>query len=469
MIAEQTNEKTAKAIEQSKAVISNFNSNNNITSTTKKSKKVGKKNHLTLGSRVRTLSLKFYDEQLPNGAEDLAKRIRDTDSKIMHIIGIKHDRDYVGDDFWCAAIDKPHYHVILRILNNKRGYVGVLLKGLGIEYRKGIDDILVNEHGVETCGHFDNMTAYLLHMTAQSEEDGKEPYSITEMVSNLTPEEIQQVLDGYIRVGHGGHKVDFETMEELDKQAFQIGHDLKDFDQWYNALDFASRTNAKIRVVRESYQRGVQERANDPNGQNVIRTCIFIHGTPNCGKTYAAKQACQKMGLNYLVVGGGGTGKFDKLKPSHQAIIVDDDIMPNLLNMTDNYITQAYRRNSNNPWWCGKVIIVTSNLTFTEWLDKCGIRDKEWQGKWVDNPHIKALESRFYICEITPAKKLKCLSPSKRGTNLDQQERLDTYLKLRKEYDISLKEYADKVKQEKDTHVNYDMLNLNITPWDEEE
>ena len=68
MIAEQTNEKTAKAIEQSKAVISNSNSNNNITSTTKKSKKVGKKNHLTLGSRVRTLSLKFYDEQLPNGA-----------------------------------------------------------------------------------------------------------------------------------------------------------------------------------------------------------------------------------------------------------------------------------------------------------------------------------------------------------------------------------------------------------------
>lgn len=470
-MAEETKEKTAQTAPTAQAVqnSNNLTTNNNIAPAPSKGKRGKKKKCLTMYSKVRTLSIKCYDEQLPNGVDDLIQRIKEADFNKMHVIAIKHDRDLVGDDFWSPAVDKPHYHIIMRMLGaNANIRVGTFLNKIGVEYRPGLDDALVREHGVETCRHFDNMTAYLLHMTPESIEDGKEPYYIQEMVSNLTPEEIQQVLDGYIRVGHGGHKVDFETMEDIDKQAFQLGYDLKDFEPWYNALDFATRTNAKMRVVKESYQRGIQTRANDPNNRALVRTCIFIQSEHNVGKTYAAMQACQKMGLPYLVIGGAGTGKYDKLKPSHQAIIVDDDTMPNLLNMSDNYITQAYKRGSNNPWWCGSVLIVTSNLTFDEWLEECGFTLKEWDEKkqtWVTSRHVLALRSRFFICKVNEEfNGLECLSPSKRGSIEAQRSRLETYIKLRDYIDESLCEYKVLQKQN-DEVMSYDALNNNLNPF----
>ena len=454
---------TAQAVQTT-----NINTTSNNISQPVITRKKKEKSHLTMNSHPRSLSLKFYEEQIPEGEEDLFNRIKALDPAIMQVIAIKHDRDYVGDDFWCPAIEKPHYHVIMRMLNDKQKKVGAFLNDLNVVYRKGVDDLLVREHGVETCGKFVHMTAYLLHETPASIKDGKEPYDISEMVSNLTPEEIQQVLDGYIRVGHGGHKVDFETMEDIDKQAFQLGYDLKDFEPWYNALDFATRTNAKMRVVKESYQRGIQARANDPNNRALVRTCIFIQSEHNVGKTYAAMQACQKMGLPYLVIGGAGTGKYDKLKPSHQAIIVDDDTMPNLLNMSDNYITQAYKRGSNNPWWCGSVLIVTSNLTFDEWLEECGFTLKEWDEKkqtWVTSRHVLALRSRFFICKVNEEfNGLECLSPSKRGSIEAQRSRLETYIKLRDYMDESLCEYKILQKQN-DEVMSYDALNNNLHPF----
>ena len=71
-------------------------------------------------------------------------------------------------------------------------------------------------------------------------------------------------------------------------------------------------------------------------------------------------------------------------------IIIDDDVCPNLLNMTDNYICRAYKRQSNNPAWTGKYFIVTSNYTFDEWIAMCKLGEK----------HYEAAHSRFYICEI---------------------------------------------------------------------
>ena len=76
---------------------------------------------------------------------------------------------------------------------------------------------------------------------------------------------------------------------------------------------------------------------------------------------------------------------------------------PNLMNMADDYKCQAYRRNSNNSYWTGAYLIVTSNLTFAEWLASCGIkvyRKKNGPfGLMDDKPayteHYKAMKTRY--------------------------------------------------------------------------
>ena len=83
---------------------------------------------------------------------------------------------------------------------------------------------------------------------------------------------------------------------------------------------------------------------------------------------------------------------------------------------------QVYRRNRNNPYWCGNYLIVTGNLSFEEWVKSCGIKSQK---------HIDALISRFYICHIEKSfgnKILFCDSPSTRGMAETQAERLERFI-----------------------------------------
>lgn len=234
-------------------------------------------------------------------------------------------------------------------------------------------------------------------------------------------------------------------MAQLDTLAYELGQKLEDFLKWYGNLDFMIRSHAKMRTVRESYYRGVQDRVN-MNGE-VNRLCIFIQGKPNVGKTYAAEKALK--GKQVLKIGGGGTGKFDRLLPSHDAIIVDDDtVVKNLLNMTDNYMHQVYKRQKNNPYWCGEYFIVISHLPFEEWVKRCGIPTQEYG---IETEQYRTIKSRFYICHIgeTEDKKtrvLMCTSPSTRGSKEDQKARLAKYIEFRKKVNESLTFYASQGK-----------------------
>ena len=154
-----------------------------------------------------------------------------------------------------------------------------------------------------------------------------------------------------------------------------------------------------------------------------------------------------------LRVGGGGTGKFDNLRPDHGAILIDDDRCPNLLNATDNYITHMYRRNSNNPVWAGDHFVVTSNLEFSEWLDDSGVRvqsEQKWVNgvwQWVISEHYEAMLSRFFVCEvkeINGINKLVLISASTRGTQEEQAERMKMFIAFKEKFDASLAEYQTK-------------------------
>ena len=389
---------------------------------------------LVLDSKVATLALKLYAEQLKYGWDYTCKQIQATNPKDFQVIAICHNRDTYADEghFWKPAIEKEHYHIILRCTDRKKRIrVRKLLKDLGIEYRPQLDDELWANHGVETVGNFAGYATYLTHETETAVNEGKELYSMDELVSNLTTDEIQKIRDGYIRVAESNKKLSADDWTSIDETAYKLGYELKNFSEWYDSQPFNVRSNTKVKTIRESYERGVNKRIAE--GAEMLRLCVFIHGEPNSGKTYASEKALS--GKRYFTVKGGGTGKFDNLRVDHQAIIIDDDVCPYLLNMTDNYICRAYKRQNNNPAWTGQYFVVTSNYTFFEWLEMCKLGEK----------HFEAAYSRFYLCEIKQKEDgtnyLALSNPSKRGSLEEQKQRAEMFKDFQNKFNDTMAGY----------------------------
>lgn len=412
----------------------------NTAKTQDKKPKKPKKKPLALNSRVYSISIKCYLEQLPYGLEETYRRIRALDKARMQVLAILHDRCIITDGIWVSALEKPHLHIMARCsARKKREYVSKVLNDLGIYFRPGLDDDLWKNGGVETVGDFTALAVYLTHETEEAVLDGKELYDVTEIVSNLTIDEINQVRAGYTRIVDPQKRLTTAELEALDKGAYELGKELGDFSKWYGSQPFLVRSNSKMRTIKESYQRGVDDRIDEQT--EMCRVCIFIHGKGNTGKTHAARVALS--GKRILPVGGSGTGKFDKLRPDHDAIIVDDDIVPNLLNMTDNFICRAYKRGKDNPAWAGQYFIVTSNLTFDEWVTRCGIPAKNAVGRNTAN--YEAMLTRFCIGRIhkdTQGRNQLFLEQmSTRGSSAVLQERKELVKQFLQKYNETIAQY----------------------------
>lgn len=415
---------------------------------------------LYLRSSVKTLSIKCYEEQIPKGWNEVKKRIKRQDKNKLQVLAIYHDKCIIGDNFWTSSEEKPHYHIIVRVV--KRGKdnkvtpykVETILKNLGIEYRKE-DKILWENHGVETISNFANMAMYLTHDTEQAELDGKTKYDINKIVSNLDIEEIKQIREGYTRPSEQNRKVSNAEMVELDKIAEEKGYNLESYEDWIQTLDFATRSSSKMKTVKETYWYHANRRIEE--SKDMLRLCVFIQGEHNVGKTYNAAKALQELGYRtFNVDNKDNSGKFDNLKMEHTAMVVDDAIIENLLSMSDNRICQVYRRNKNNPFWCGNVLIITSNKDFDTWARSCGIDCQE---------NLEAAKSRFYICRVVKDNNndrisLICDEPSRRGTMENQQKRFELYEDFRDKMNEGLAEYM-KMQNEEIKENIYKRINCN--------
>lgn len=399
---------------------------------------------LSIESKVNAVAIKCYEEQLVDGIDALIKAIRGCNKEIMFVLVICHDRDEQTDGVWKVSKEKKHYHILVKYRDRKKKVrVNEILEMLHIKFREGLDDTLLENRGIESIGSFVGYAMYLTHETDDAIRDNKEIYDISEIISNLTEQEIKHIRAGYLSIEQASEKVTPAKMAELDEKAFELGRNLGNFTSWYNAQPFSVRSNCKMRTVKESYDRGVQARLEE--GREVNRLCIYIQGAPNTGKTYAVKQSLRDKCI--LEVSGGGTGKFDRLRPDHEVILIDDDICPNLLNMSDNYICHAYRRQSGNPVWAGDYFIVTSNLTFDQWLDECGIKSKV---------HKEAVATRFFICILEEEKginRLALVQPSTRGAVDRQCERANKFVEFQKLFNAVIEKYNPKI-----AGVNYDAI-----------
>lgn len=390
---------------------------------------------LSLDHTVHSLAIKCYEDQMPNGWDATQAVIRSTNKKDFQVVAIRHYKEvYAKDDhFWESAFEKNHFHIIFRCVDrNKRMRVGTVLKQLGIVFRPGVDDLLWKEHGVETVGNFGGYTAYLTHETEDAIRDGKELYDHSELVSNLTEEELDEVREGYVRLTDGKRKASAEEMVALDDEAFQRGYDLKDFDDWYHALPQGVRANSKMRLVKESYEYGITKRIEEK--PKLVRLFVFIQGERDQGKTGSTLLALS--GKKTLYVKSGSTGKFDELKADHDAIVLDDLTCLDPIAMGDNYVCRAYKRNKNNPVWTGKYFIVLSNLEFMAWLKECGETNDE---------RIDAAFSRVFLCRVKEradgTKYLAMMKESKRGTREEQIERAAMFMDFQKKFNEAIANY----------------------------
>jgi hypothetical protein len=395
---------------------------------------------LTMDSTVPNLSIKIYEEQLPEGLEKFFERVRVIDKGEYWVFAIVHDRDLVGDEIFEPAVVKPHLHIIV-VKKGKDQYgraerrkVSTILSMLGIVFRPEEDASLWANRGVERVKHLDNAVAYLTHETPDCERDGKELYDRAAIVSNLEPDEIDQLRDGYVRITHSKHKATIDEQIELGDAAENAGRTgSMTWRQFQPTLPFVLQKGSAKKYYLERYQQGVDDRMAEHS--EVLRLCVFIQGEANQGKTYAAKHAFDGSGLRIFELGDGGkTGKFDDLNEDVDVLVVDDAVISDVLGMADNKVCKVYRRNGYNPYWCGARLIITSNLSFEDWAKRCGI----------DSYTMEAAKSRFYICQVIDdgnKKFLDCSQVSKRGTPEQQRRRLDMFLSFRDKFDALIGSY----------------------------
>lgn len=410
-------------------------------------KRPSTKKSMRYDATVKTLNLKFYPEQLlryyatddeldtyRQKVEDSYNRMLQDDEakpatflegkdldflfarlaeevgsfeKAFIIMFIIHNRCVVVDptDFFLSAAIKSHCHMVVKRRDNRAFRLNSFLDALHLDFRRKVDNELWR-HGVATCKNFGSCVAYLTHETPKAQAEGKLIYSRDEIVSNCTVSEIDDFREGYLLTCEH-RKLTAQELVKLDRQFYDQGYNMKDFDQLFNAQEFLVRSNSKIRTVTESYNRGILDRLRkDP--PKVNRLCLFVQGEPNTGKTYALRETLKQLGLQTYEITGGGSGKFDRLRITDQAILVDDEVCPNLLNMTDSRVTTAYRRQANNPYWAGSVFVVTSNLKFLDWCKESGLTIWEddvsptnpWGERKKVNSHGKAMLSRFICCRV---------------------------------------------------------------------
>lgn len=446
--------------------------------TRKKSKK--KKVAVTFGSEPRTLALKFYPEQLLDEksriqfmkcddatrqrwidqlTREFIKQIKNFKYLDFQIAGILHDSDKVkaADDPFQISIEKAHWHLIIRRLSKKRFRVNRIIQLLGLHYikDKNFDDSAMwNNGGAEIIRDFASYFLYLTHETNQAITDGKHKYDRSEVITNFD----ETTRESLWQAGLRHQKKSNIDWDEINDLAYNFGLNLKDFDPWIEAnLTVAEQANKNFRVVSKSYQRGLSEGVAKIG--HITRCSILIHGEGNLGKSYTSLEALKALHLN-VYRASKGSGKYDNLSTSTDAMIFDDVAVSDARNVFDNLAVTLHRRNSNDRAWLGNYAVVTTNDDPETFCRKMACVNSTDELLDVNDPYtrskidaINAIKQRLYICTIKN-NRLIVESATVRGSRADQAEHDKLFKKFAEKFNAILKNY----KQEKQENALGDAL-----------
>lgn len=354
------------------------------------------------------------------------------------VLGIIHDKDFSTEIFYTDEPEKLHFHVLFVRTDHKRFRVKQIFDSLGIA-RNEADNKLFSSFGAETIGSLADYSMYLTHETEQAQRDGKHQYSINEIFKNISNADLKALRSMY-KSPQLRDKMKVRDWDVAAKKARELGENCGDFEKWaetsFHATQRASRVFSEI---HNEYERGL---AHGIQNIEIPRVNIVITGAKNLGKSYAVKYALKKMGLENVLTCPAGSGKYDAVTPSTQALIFDDTLPSQALNVMNDGGVILHRRNSGDRPWLGGFTTTTTNYSFDRFCEKClGIRRKyqfengsgttDYTGfvSIDDRERRDALASRIYAFSVVVDNKgvhLKCLHKCERGSRavLEQKNRL---------------------------------------------
>lgn len=217
---------------------------------------------LNLNSTFSTLAITCFSQQLIDGEEALFNAIKNISSNETQIVAIKHDK----------SSNTAHYHIVIRLADNKkRKKVSSMLKQLNIAFDSTIDANLLEHRALESCGSFPAYVNYLLHSTPEAKQEGKAKYSKSALISNLTKEEIDQVLAGYTITKHALTK---RGLTNLIEQARSAGYNRQNLDSLIASFNILALSASQETQLRKAYKAGIETFIRENQGIN--RLCIEI-------------------------------------------------------------------------------------------------------------------------------------------------------------------------------------------------
>lgn len=454
----------------------------------------GYRHKVNYGSRVKSLALKFYPEQVLNAdnrqlLQGLVKARKDfemqrqqiikagmdtleqqekarqlehywqqeinklVDDAIKHVkgvitsyasdfiaLGVVHDKDLNTDSFYDDKLKKLHFHIIFVRKDHKRFRVASIFNDLGIVKNLN-DDRLFSEAGAETIGSLADYSMYLTHETEQAMRDGKYRYSVDDIFKNVSDADLNALRSMY-NSPQLKDKLSVRDWDVATKKAYELGLGCGDFDAWSNQNFHATQqANRVFSVVHNEYERGLVQGIQKVN---IPRVSIVISGVRNVGKSYAVKYAFNKMKINNVLTCPAGSGKYDAVTPATQALVFDDVLPSQALNVMDDGGVVLHRRNSGDRPWLGNFVVSTTNYSFDRFSEKClGIRRKYQENSYGsgenadytgfisldDQDRRDALESRIYAYTVVVDDRgvhLKCEHKCERGSRavLEQKNKL---------------------------------------------
>lgn len=457
----------------------------------KNSKKRRKSNGLTLESRVRSVSLKFYAEQLMPPKirakyEALQKSKRPTDQikaktaekhamsflkdRIEHLdhkylcSGIYHNQDLVQDpdDPFEASIKKGHFHVYAwRRKEGSRFYLRELVEDLGLVYDHKQDALMWLSHGAEVIRDKCASMMYMTHETTQAILDGKHQYELSEVMKNFSDEELADLRAGYKRPSPK-KRLTADDWDGLSDMAYGLGRNLGDYDSWVlEHLTTQQQAQGPAKIVEKRYVAGLQRGVTETD--ELTRCSILIYGAAGLGKSTTVRQTLKELGYQTCYA-TAGTGKYDSLRVSDTAIFFDDVSVKSPLSVFDNAAVILHRRGSHDRPWLGSMAVATTNLEPDTWIAKhVGFRSlREAQsaledGKTSDRAEqYRALKSRLYICHLSETGDLLVEHAQERGGVKSRREHDSLFAEFKQTFEKQLKAYLSNNQKVEDQESEYD-------------
>lgn len=384
---------------------------------------------------------KYWHDEIEKLIDRAAKHVKEVVTSYDNdfiVLGIIHDKDFSTEIFYTDEPEKLHFHVLFVRQDHRRFRVKQIFDSLGIA-RNEADNKLFSSFGAETIGSLVDYSMYLTHDTEQAMRDGKHQYSISEIFKNISDADLKALRSMY-KSPQLRDKMKVRDWDIAAKKARELGENCGDFDKWSNSnFHITQRASRVFSEVHSEYERGL---IHGIQNIEIPRVNIVITGAKNLGKSYAVKYALKKLGLENVLTCPAGSGKYDGVTPATQALVFDDVLPSQALNVMNDGGVILHRRNSGDRPWLGGFTTTTTNYSFDRFCEKClGIRRKyqfengsgttDYTGfvSIDDRERRDALASRIYAFSVVVDNKgvhLKCLHKCERGSSavLEQKNKL---------------------------------------------